>query len=397
MAVDAHVRKLGVQELTNASDTRDMLAHAARQARERNFSDYFIVDVDAHINEAPAWQDIITYIEDPVHRYNATELDKRGAMYHVYTEGGTYFQNLIGRIPDSGGMDSRVDGENAATRYVTLARRAMDTMGIDAMVLFPSMFLQLGLTHDPEAETQLAYAYDRWFTETVLSAESRILSLLYLPMSDPEQCLRIIREFGDRKGVVGFMITSLRHQPVHDNVYVPMYRELEERGLPLAFHAGPTWRDRWMRTVNRFAGVHAISFVLCNQVHLSNWILNGLPERFPNLKVIWVESGLAWVPFMMQRLDHEFLMRQSDAPLLKRRPSDYMRDMYYTTQPLERENLDLLAATFKAINGSTQLLYASDWPHWDRDFPATVYDLPFLEDTDKRNILGVNARRLFGL
>ena len=44
-------------------------------------------------------------------------------------------------------------------------------------------------------------------------------------------------------------------------------------------------------------------------VHLTNWIINGLPERFPKLKVIWIESGLAWLPFMMQRLDHEYLMR----------------------------------------------------------------------------------------
>jgi predicted TIM-barrel fold metal-dependent hydrolase len=100
---------------------------------------------------------------------------------------------------------------------------------------------------------------------------------------------------------------------------------------------------------------------------------------------------------MMQRLDHEFLMRQSDAPLLTRLPSDYMREMYYTTQPLERQNLDLLEAAFNAVNGSTQLLYASDWPHWDCDFPAAVYDLPFLDEMSKRNILGENARRIFEL
>ena len=53
-------------------------------------------------------------------------------------------------------------------------------------------------------------------------------------------------------------------------------------------------------------------------------------ERFPKLPVIWIESGLAWVPFLMQRLDHEYMMRPSEAPLLKKKPSDYMRDMYYS-------------------------------------------------------------------
>ena len=70
-------------------------------------------------------------------------------------------------------------------------------------------------------------------------------------------------------------------------------------------------------------------------VHLTNWIINGIPERFPKLKVMWIESGLAWLPFMMQRLDDEYMMRPIDAPLLKRLPSEYMREMYYTSQPIE--------------------------------------------------------------
>jgi predicted TIM-barrel fold metal-dependent hydrolase len=112
---------------------------------------------------------------------------------------------------------------------------------------------------------------------------------------------------------------------------------------------------------------------------------------------MWIESGLAWVPFLMQRLDNEYLMRVSEAPLLKRMPSDYMRDMFYTMQPMETSNLKLLEGTFEAIRADTQLLYASDWPHWDFDVPARLFDLPFLDDRSKRNILGYNAARAFKL
>ncbi|HTF63612.1 MAG TPA: amidohydrolase family protein, partial [Edaphobacter sp.] len=134
--------------------------------------------------------------------------------------------------------------------------------------------------------------------------------------------------------------------------------------------AGPSLSDSMVSHMNKFLSIHAMSFVTCNMLHLTNWVINGLPERFPKLKVVWVESGLAWLPFMMQRLDHEYLMRQSDAPLLKKRPSDYMREMYYTSQPMEATDLDLLQATFKAINAETQLMYSSDWPHWDFDTQA---------------------------
>jgi hypothetical protein len=74
-----------------------------------------------------------------------------------------------------------------------------------------------------------------------------------------------------------------------------------------------------------------------------------------------------------------------------------MADMYYSSQPLERSNLDLTEATFKAMHADTQLLFASDWPHWDFDLPNAITTLPFLNERAKRNILGFNAARLFNL
>jgi uncharacterized protein len=118
---------------------------------------------------------------------------------------------------------------------------------------------------------------------------------------------------------------------------------------------------------------------------------------FPKLKVLWVESGLAWIPYLMQRLDHEYQMRSCEAPMLKKLPSEYMRDMFYTTQPLEKTNMRLLQATMEAFNADSQLLYASDWPHWDFDVPSTITTLPFLDEQAKRNILGLNAARIFNL
>jgi predicted TIM-barrel fold metal-dependent hydrolase len=100
----------------------------------------------------------------------------------------------------------------------------------------------------------------------------------------------------------------------------------------------------------------------------------------------------------MQRLDNEYMMRTSEAPLLKRKPSEYMREMYYSSQPMEMiDNTEMLEATFKMIGAETQLLYSSDYPHWDMDLPSTIYDLPFLSENAKRSILGGNAQRLFNL
>src|SRR5678816_1324264 len=85
-------------------------------------------------------------------------------------------------------------------------------------------------------------------------------------------------------------------------------------------------QDQSLQLCNRFIGVHALGFPWCNLLHMTNWITNGMQERFPKLKTLWIESGLAWIPFLMQRLDNEFMMRTSDCGLLKRKPSEYMRE-----------------------------------------------------------------------
>ena len=74
-----------------------------------------------------------------------------------------------------------------------------------------------------------------------------------------------------------------------------------------------------------------------------------------------------------------------------------MREMYYTTQPMETHDLGALQTSMRMMNAETQLMFASDYPHWDFNLPSTIYDLPFLSDQARRQILGENARRVFNL
>ena len=387
-----------VQQITTRTDSREILANAHRDIALYHLDDYFIVDVDAHHVEFDSWAEILDHLENPVLRHNAKEMTKNwpNAKQLAFSNHpvGLTFQDVFGRIPHQAELAEHVEKTNEH-RDLTLVRRAMDSMGIKMQVVFPQPMLEMGLHPDPDIVTAMTFAYNRWFTKTILPHETRVKTLLCLPFHDPDASIKMIQEFGETPGVVGFMITSQRHAGVHKNMYMRIYRELEERGLPLAFHAGPSWGDTMTTTMNRFLSVHSMSFVTCNMTHMTNWIVNGLPERFPKLKVIWIESGLAWVPFMMQRLDHEYLMRQSDAPLLKRLPSEYIQEMYFTSQPLEVTIPHMLEATFKAVHAETQLMYSSDWPHWDFDVPSRIAGLPFLTEQAKRNILGETARKLF--
>jgi hypothetical protein len=385
-------RRVTVEEL----NTTQLLAHAAKQARQRKYDDMLIVDVDAHHYETEHYSEILPFMENDVQRQLIVNGGRNGGRPLVPQTVG--YQDMGGRVTRYPLRSSEKTDKDGKFRDVQLGYRWMDAMGVDYSCLFPTGMLSIGLHPQKEVEADLCWAYNRWVTEKVLpESEGRFYSMLTLPFSDADECLRHVEKFGDRKGVSGFMVTTVRNNPVHDNCYMKVYRAIEERGLALAFHAGPNWGEPIFKTCNRFLAVHALGFSWYNILHLTNWVVNGLGERFPKLPVIWIESGLAWIPFLMQRLDHEYMLRSSECPLLKKKPSDYMRDMFYSSQPMEVQDMGALETTFRMMNAETQLLYSSDYPHWDFDLPSAIYDLPFLSEKGKHNILGGNAARLFKL
>jgi predicted TIM-barrel fold metal-dependent hydrolase len=398
--------ELSTHELYNRGlvPIENLLANAQRQARERGLDRFPIVDVDSHHYEDASWNEILPYVDDDgVRAWAMTVAERPGkAGGSTITTAQPGNQEVSGRILRAGRekLADQADLVQAPELHPHVQRTlwAMDMMSIDYSVMFPTALLHLSLHPAPEVEVALARAYSRWLTEELLPQNDRIKTFAYLPFNDPAACLDMIEEFGESPGVIGFMVTSIRYRPVHANEYAPVYAALQERGLPLGFHAAYNWHEQSMAQLNKFISAHALGFTFCNLIHLTNMLVNGIPERFPKLKLLWLESGLAWIPFLMQRLDNEFLMRTSDCPLLQRRPSEYMRDMWFSTQPMERTApIEMLEQSFKLINAEQSLLYASDYPHWDFDVPSVIYDLPFLTEQGKRNILGANAIRLFGL
>ena len=394
--IPAKLREL--EQITVKSDTRDILAHAKQYGDKNGLNDTLIVDIDAHVTETAFWGDVVDRIPSDVYRHMAKSFqDRVGSPPGLLnSQPGLLYQDNFGRVPHQQSQQEVVE-ETDTHRQVVLARRAMDAMSVDYTVIFPTPMLLLGTHPQPEVEVELAFAFNRWLIEEVLSGDNRLKGLLYLPFNTPEACPDIVAEFGDKPGIIGATVTSTRFRAVHHNSYMRLYSMLEERGLPLTFHAGFNWSDGSMAQLNRFLSMHALSFVHCNIIHMTNWVINGLPERFPNLDVLWVESGLAWLPYLMQRLDSEYMMRTSEAPLLKKKPSEYITDMYFSSQPLEKDHPKLLEATFEAVKAETQVMWCSDWPHWDFDGPSVIWDLPFLSEAAKRNILGETAAKIFNL
>jgi predicted TIM-barrel fold metal-dependent hydrolase len=373
-------------------DTTKTLAHARQQADARKFDDMLIVDMDTHHEEAASFRDIAKYMDEPVERQLAMSASGGGSRPSVpfnicYEDAPGLMQRFavakLEETPDN------------VHRDIALANRRMEAMGVDYSLMLPTTALRLGFQPKKHFEVGFALAYNRWLADTLLPQAPRLRGMLYLPLYDDKACAQTVEELGDKPGIAGALIASPRYASVHHNGYMRTYKALEERGLLLAFHSGPNWTDRTMSLSNRYLAVKALGGPHFNSVHLTNWLVNGMPERVPKLKVLWMESGIAWAVALMLRLDAEYMMRSFDAPALVRKPSDYMREMFYSTQPLERpDDPALLEALFKALNAETQLVWGSNFPGSDFDLPSTVYDLPFLSEQAKRAILGGTAAKL---
>jgi uncharacterized protein len=119
--------------------------------------------------------------------------------------------------------------------------------------------------------------------------------------------------------------------------------------------------------------------------------------RFPEIKMVFIEAGISWVPHAMSRMDRIWEEEREVVPFLTERPSAYMRrQMYYATQPIEEpEKLRDMADVIRII-GADSVLFASDFPHHDFDHPKKVFDIPVESDV-KRKIMGQSGLALLGI
>ncbi|HEX5607937.1 MAG TPA: amidohydrolase family protein [Candidatus Binatia bacterium] len=179
----------------------------------------------------------------------------------------------------------------------------------------------------------------------------------------------------------------------------PIYRTAESLDIPLAVHSGPAV-ELGLDHMQSFAGVYPLSHPFAQMQQLTSMMIYGVFERFPALRVGYLESGCGWVPYLADRLDESWEHRRKRWPLpIKRSPSEIMRggNLFYAC---ERDETTLPAVA--ELIGGDQLLWASDFPHerpWD-EFAGDIDALLDRHDLPKslaRKILFDNPRRFYKL
>ena len=132
---------------------------------------------------------------------------------------------------------------------------------------------------------------------------------------------------------------------------------------------------------------------------LTSLIAEGTPEKFPGIDWVMMESGIAWVPYWMARLNREYSTWRQQAPLLQKMPEEYVReDFYFTTQPLSEFLDPTHMRSIIDILGPEMIMFSSDHPHFDFDNPESIRAFfDHLPREDVERVFAGNAIEAFDL
>ena len=273
---------------------------------------------------------------------------------------------------------------------------------VDYAVLIP-MGSTGAQVYNPELETAYLSGLNSYISQSWLgkyNANGRFKGSIAITPTDPTGAAREIEKWAGHPHFVQVSMplgarTAFGHPDLD-----PIWRAAERNGLPIEFHFVSTAGPNWLTPVGwpaYYLEAHSSAAQHQAIAHVASLIFSGVFERFPKLKMLWVEAGYTWVAPLMSRLDNNWRRLGAEIPHLKRAPSEVIKEhMRFSTQPVEDVTpfSDLLRM-LEFMDAKQTMCFSTDYPHHDGDDPAWI--LPRLPVAWREAIMGGNARELYGM
>lgn len=286
----------------------------------------------------------------------------------------------------------------------------MDAEGIDHTVIYTSVGLFFGGDEDPGLIGALCRAYNNYIADFCKQSPNRFSAMAIVPLMDIEASVVEARRAIEQLGLKGVMLrpNPYKGRMLHDPAYAPFWEEMQRLGAPIGIHEGNTGNipfvgvERCRNNVGSekpgflaFALGHMVCHPFEQQIASMQLICGGVLEKFPRLKVAFMESGCGWLPYWLHRLDEHLEALPYFLPDLKMPPSDYFKRQCWIGT--EGEEADM-ASVLRYV-GEDRVVWASDYPHFDCKLGESLAwtkhgDLP---EATLEKILWKNAAALYNL
>jgi predicted TIM-barrel fold metal-dependent hydrolase len=393
---------------------------------------YETISADCHIdlcwlppdlfvaNASSPWRDRMPYVTDGPK--GPTWVTRKGAGLGLACGMGSGGREYVpGRIYRSDRMAATGlydDGKRDIRRITDpqLRLRDQDRDGVQAEVLY-GILGATGRMNDPEATVEVMRIYNEWLADFCATHRDRYAGLASIPNQPLEAAIAEVERVAKRGVVRGLDIAnSSELTPLWDPYWNPLWDVINATGLPLHFHtvsgylpehirkkvflggdpsrAGTDVTPAELRVARSAFATNITQFQLNMANILTSMIFSAVLERWPRIKIVLGESGIGWIPYVLNRMDAEWEDQFKDLPLTMP-PSGYWRRQCwatYQTDPIGIKLLDDL--------GADKVMWGSDFPHPDGVWPDSQEyiekELGHLPADVRRKVVCENAGRLYG-
>jgi len=338
-----------------------------------------IIDADAHVLET---EETWSYLEPDEARYRPEIVSPHGNSHDEYwlIDGRTHLKSRnVGRDTP------KVSRE---MRDIEVRLKHMDELGVDVQVLFPTVFLS-PVTAQPEIDLALSRSYNRWLADKCRAAKERLKWAAVLPLLSMDKAVEEARLVKQNGAAAIFLRGTEGDRLLCDPYFFPLYEEASRLELPLCVHSASGSLSLY--EFYRYEPVGFSKFKLSIVGGFHSFIVAQVPERFPRLKVAFLEVSAQWVPYAYRDLVKRFRRQGRD---LK---NNFMRErrLYVGV-----ETNDDLPYIFQTV-GDDNFVIGSDYGHAD-----SATELKALENLRRdgrlnesvvNKILDTTPRELYGI
>jgi len=321
--------------------------------------------VDSDVHPSPRRGELVDYIPEPW-RTNYFRTHKVGES--IFYDAPDYAHSYAMRVDSF-----PADGEFACSDPDLALEQLIMSAGSDIAILEP--------THSecriPEATAAMCTAVNLWLANHWLDPHNnwheRWRGSICVSIEAPELAAAEIEKWAEHPYMAQVLIRAEPRPAWGHPMYNPIWAAATKYDIPVSCHLGrgqfetlpmppvgfPSYNHDFMVTY---------SLLAANQV--MSMIFDGLFDRFPTLKIVFVEHAFTWILPLMWRMDAIYEARKGWLDL-KRKPSEYVKDhIKFTTQPLDYpEDKTELMRAFDWMECEKILLFSSDYPHWTFDDP----------------------------
>ena len=323
-----------------------------------------------------------------------------GLMNGMGSAGRLYVPGQIHRSDRMASTGLYEDGRRGIRRLTdpVLRLRDQDLDGVQGEVLY-GILGATGRLNDPEAATEVIRIYNQWLADFCDTHPERFAGIACVPGHNMSSAIEELERVGKRGSVRGVEIPLHKDMnPLWDPYWEPLWAAVNELGLPVHFHTiggGHPETQGFPLQVQRAAwAVYITGFGIQMAGVLMSMIFSGVFEKYPKLRLVIGESGIGWIPYVLEHMDLEWEDQFHDLSLTMK-PSDYWRRQCAATYQTDRIGIKLLDEL-----GTENVMWGSDFPHPDGIWPDSQAfidrELGHLPENVRRKIVCDNAAALYG-